>query len=214
MRRGWCTTTQPVGLSQIIDPVGLTTSFRYANGRVSEIEDPAGRITRLSHNQGNLVGVQDPDGTQRHFEYDMQHRLVAEIDKRGNRERVDYDFAGRVGAVHRKDGTRVHYDPVQTQGLLPPESTREFDQPPLANTLDKTAIASVADANGNVRHHELDKQGTVAQAPQTERGTCFHLAETTRTSRSGWRTGAATSHCCSTTIGENITSVFGSCVQG
>ena len=48
-------------IEKIVDPVGLTTTFRYSGGLVSQIEDPAGRITTLNHVSKNLTSVTDPD---------------------------------------------------------------------------------------------------------------------------------------------------------
>jgi YD repeat-containing protein len=43
-------------LSQIIDPVNLTTNFAYTGDRVTSITDPANRVTRLAYDTaGNLT---------------------------------------------------------------------------------------------------------------------------------------------------------------
>ena len=68
-------------LSQVIDPVGLTTTFSYTGNRITSIADPAGRITRMSYDAaGNLTSITDPDGAQNTWEYDDKHHMTANTD--------------------------------------------------------------------------------------------------------------------------------------
>ena len=68
-------------LSQIIDPVNLTTNFAYTGDRVTSITDPTNRITRLAYDAaGNLIRIAHPDNAQLAYEYDSAHRLTASID--------------------------------------------------------------------------------------------------------------------------------------
>ena len=110
------------------------------------------------------MAIEDPDSTARQFAYDNQHRLTAEVDKRGHRESIDYDFAGRVTKVTRKDGSVVEYSPVQTQGLLRPEQTRQLGTLVPAPILSAAAVSEKVDANGNVTRNTLDKMGQLLVA--------------------------------------------------
>ena len=146
-------------IDSIVDPVGLTTLFRYTNGMVSEIEDPAGRITVLAHEGRNLVQIADPDASTRQFEYDSFHRLTGEIDKRGASDSIRYGFSGRVEEITRRDGSSVSISPVQTQALLRPEQTADTQDLVSTQDLGPEANAQVTDANGNVIRQQLDAQG-------------------------------------------------------
>ena len=151
-------------LEKIVDPAGLETSFTYVDGRVSSISDPAGRTTELVYDaDGNLERIIDPDESERQFDYDGEHRLVEEIDKRGEVERAEYDFAGRASSATRKDGSQLEVAPVQVQGLyLPSETVKPFDAPEAFALGD--AVATTTDANGNVTEKELDRAGQVVSA--------------------------------------------------
>ena len=152
----------------IVDPVGLTTIFRYADGKVTEIEDPAGRITALDYQNGDLVSIQDPDNSQRRFAYDSAHRLVEEIDKRNHIESYQYSFSGRVESITRKDGSTVQYNPVQTQALNRPEQTNNPAEVISAADLGERPTAEKVDANGNVTRVELDQRGQLVEANDAE----------------------------------------------
>ena len=155
-------------LEQIIDPVGLVTQFSYTNNQISQITNPDGRITELRHDAfGNLTQVIDPDNTSRNWEYNKDHHMIAEIDKRGNREEAYYNFAGRVIGGQRKDGAIVNVDPLQTQGLLPIEQTiHPFEAPTVPNFKDPET--TYADGNGNVRTVELNKVGQLVSGSDGE----------------------------------------------
>lgn len=148
-------------LTTVVDPVGLETTFSYAGPRLSSITDPAGRVTSFTHDSsGNLIRITDPDGTFRSFEYDGLHHMVAEVDQRGVREEVRFGFHGRVTEIHRKDGSKVLLDALQTQGLLPPDQTIDPRAGRLADSIPASdAIASISDGMGNVERIRLDKAG-------------------------------------------------------
>ena len=151
-------------IRSVIDPVGLETTFTYTNNRVSTITDPAGRITQLEHDAvGNLTRVSDPDGTSRTWEYDTDYHMVAEVDKRGNREESFFNFAGRATGAVRKDGSVVQVDPLQVQGLYRPEETINPLAAPTTFTLSEVTAAH-ADGNGNVAVSLLNQVGQVVSA--------------------------------------------------
>lgn len=146
-------------LTSITDPVGLVTTFNYAAGRVASIVDPANRTTQFDFDtQGNLIRVTDPDGTFRTWGYDDKHHIVSEVDQRGFREEMQYDFAGRATQATRKDGSVLRYNPVQTQGLFPPSATISPGSAPYASSRD-TAISTFVDGNGVVTQVELNRAG-------------------------------------------------------
>lgn len=163
-------------LTLIRDPVGLETTFGYANGKVTSITGPAGRTTQLTYNiVGDLTRITDPDGTTRTFQYDGRHHMVAETDQRGNREEIFYGFAGRVEKTVRKDGSVQLFGPLQTQGLHPRRDTTDPDSgaPALTTGFD---TASYVDGNGNLTVFRLDQQGQLLSGedalgplPTTER---------------------------------------------
>lgn len=64
-------------LTSITDPMGLVTSFVYANNRVSTITDPSGRVTKLAYD-GNLTSITDPDSSVRYFGYNARHLMTAQ----------------------------------------------------------------------------------------------------------------------------------------
>ncbi len=154
-------------LIKITDPVGLETVFDYSGPtgggkRVTSITDPANRVTQLEYDAaGNLVKITDPDGTFRTWEYDAQHRMVGEIDKRGNHEQSLFDFAGRATGAIRRDGSELHFAPAKTRSLLPPEDTIDPLNSPSAFPLDESAESHHTDANGNVTHTVLNRRGAI-----------------------------------------------------
>jgi RHS repeat-associated protein len=151
-------------LTKLIDPVGLETTFSYFDGRVSSISDPAGRQTRLVYNSdGHLTRIIDPDNSSRNFEYDAQHRMVAEINQRGHREQATYGFHGRVLNTLRKDGSTIQINPVQVHGLRPPELTVDAFQSPVAPVNGDPDVPTVA-ANGNVTTTRLDQAGQIVSS--------------------------------------------------
>ena len=147
-------------LIKITDPVGLETNFMIgSNGKVSQITDPANRVTKIEYDaEGDLTRVIDPDNTARTWQYDAEHRMTGEIDKRGNQEHTVYDFAGRVKTAILNDGTERQFQPLQLRNLLPPNATINPLSPPVAHAAG-TATARVADENGNVTAHVMDRQG-------------------------------------------------------
>jgi YD repeat-containing protein len=146
-------------LTQMIDPVGLATTFTYTGDKVTGITDPAGRTTQMQYDsKGNLIKITDPDNSAKSWEYDNEHHVTAAIDKMGNRGEDFYDFAGRVTRAVRPDGSVVQVNTVEVQGLYRPEQTLNPFSAPVAKDLG-AAVASYADGNGNVVRTLLDSSG-------------------------------------------------------
>ena len=151
-------------ITKFIDPVGLETTFTYTNGKVTSITDPSQRVTQLEYDSaGNLTRITDPDGSQRTWEYDADRHMVAEIDKRGNREETFYDFAGRADRAVRKDGSELDFDPVQVQGLYTPDRTINPLNAPVAFQLGAVESTYV-DGNGNTIVNTLDQAGQIVSS--------------------------------------------------
>src|SRR5262249_7508591 len=109
---------------------------------------------------GNLIALIDPDLSERHWEYDGNHRLTAEIDKRGNADHDYYDFVGRATRSERADGSVVQVAPAEVQGLVRADQTTDPFLPslPTAGTL-AGAVIQIADPNGHVSTQSLDQRG-------------------------------------------------------
>ena len=153
-------------LQQIVDPVGLTTTFTYTNDRVTSIADPSGRVTQLTYSTaGDLQRVTDPGNVSRTWEYDSQSRMTAEVDPRNNREQTIYDLAGRADRSQRQDGSTINVDPVQVKGLYSPTQTINPLQAPVALTpTDIDALSPEAlyvDGRNNVSRTRLNQSGNV-----------------------------------------------------
>lgn len=148
-------------LIEIIDPVGLSTRFEYANGRISKIIDPAERETILEYDvSGNLTRITDPDGTSRQFAYDNKGHMVGETDKLGYQEKAVYDFAGRATQAIGKDGRIIKVQPPQVEGLYKPEETSENPllAPSLPDAPDDSQVI-YSDGRGQVKTTNLDAAG-------------------------------------------------------
>ncbi|MEO8497154.1 MAG: hypothetical protein ABI614_18940, partial [Planctomycetota bacterium] len=136
-------------LSRIIDPAGLATVLNYANGKIASLVDPAGRVTVFEHDAaGNLIRIGDPDDSQRQFEYNQNHKLTAELTKRGFREEAHYDSFGRVTKTVRRDRTEFQIAPLQTQQMIRYSLTTDHTVPPAAPNrkvfVDSVAIGSIS----------------------------------------------------------------------
>ncbi len=146
-------------LASISDSTGLETIFRSVNGRIAEIEHPGQRITLFEiDGVGNLLSVTDPDGTKTQYDYDSQHRLTQETDKRGQSERMVYSDVGRAERGIRKDGSVQFYNPTQAALLSSIESLTNPDAPIFAPRLEEIA-ATYIDGNGNAFETALDPVG-------------------------------------------------------
>jgi RHS repeat-associated protein len=148
-------------LMTLVDPVGLQTTFTYTGPRITGITDPANRTTQLQYDpDGNLMGVIDPDMSARHWEYDTQHHMTAEIDKLNNRDQDFYNFAGRGYHSLRADGSTVDVAPVEMQGLFPADQTTDAFSPTLPMAVPPSgAVSTMADPDGHVTTQSLDQRG-------------------------------------------------------
>jgi RHS repeat-associated protein len=149
-------------IQQIVDPVGLTTTFNYTGNRVTSIVDPAGRITKMEYDsQGNLVSVTDPDATKNLYGYDSRHLITSSTDKTGQVKTGTYDEFGRAKTAQREDGTIVEINPIEVQGLLNQQKTTNLAGLPTAQLLNANPISTYVDGNGNPVSSQLDKKGHI-----------------------------------------------------
>ncbi|WP_158230985.1 peroxidase family protein [Rhodopirellula bahusiensis] len=148
-----------IGITEIVDPVGLSTTFVYVGDHVASITDPAGRTTKLSVENNGLTSIEDPDTTVRTWSYDELGHMVSETTKRGFEQQAFFDFSGRTYQAIREDGQLIEYQPLQTIGLLPPDQTRNFTNPPNAFERLSEATVPYVDGNGNLIETVVDGRG-------------------------------------------------------
>src|SRR5579859_3575654 len=99
--------SQPIQITQIIDPVGRALNINYDNfNRILSITDPIGRTVQYTYNpQGTLATVTDPAGGVTTYAYDSQNRMTSITDPRHivYLQNV-YDANGRVIQQTAADG--------------------------------------------------------------------------------------------------------------
>jgi RHS repeat-associated protein len=151
-------------IKQIIDPVGLTTTFNYIGNRVSSIVDPAGRTVRLSYDsRGNLVSVIEPGSAETKYNYDDRHLQTATIDKGGQTKTGTYDEFGRAKTATREDGTIFEISPIEVRGLLGLSTSINVVNPIVAENLPDIARANTVDGNGQTAQSILNKRGQLVE---------------------------------------------------
>lgn len=152
-------------LTSITDPVGLKTSFAYANNRVSTITDPTGRITRLAYDgAGNLVSITDPDSSVRYFGYDSRHRMTAQTSKRGFVTDYQYNFAGMHVKSLWPDGSTRVITPAMSIGLADLASGIGVRGNPAPVVRPEQMVAQFQDGNRGVTSYRTDRFGAGTEA--------------------------------------------------
>lgn len=99
--------SQPIQITQIIDPVGRALNLAYDNfSRILSIVDPIGRKVQYSYNsQGTLATVTDPAGAITTYGYDSGNRMTSIADPRQIIYLQNtYDANGRVIQQVAADG--------------------------------------------------------------------------------------------------------------
>ena len=150
-------------IQQIIDPVGLATSFTYEEGRVT-IESPDGRQNTLLLNEnGDLVEVFNADGSSRQYGYDSEHLMVAEVDERRNQTTLYYDLLGRLRSAEHPDRTIARYLSTESQLAELASVDGDTDDLPVAPSLpDLNAALSISEL-GNVEQYVLNDAARITE---------------------------------------------------
>lgn len=108
--------TYPNGQYLTIDNTGINHSLgtkatftRDANNRITRVSLPDNRYWQYSYDsRGDLINVTDPTGVQNLYTYDNNHRLLKITDKDGVLlTGYEYDEAGRLIAMLDAKGNRV-----------------------------------------------------------------------------------------------------------
>ncbi len=141
----------------VTDPVGLVTTFSYANGRLASITAPGNRVTSMEHDgAGNLIRIIEPDGSSVRYEYDDSRLLTAEVSPNGHVTKSFYDDANRLSRVERPDGTSATFRSKDSQGIITGKSEEfvpEF-------FYDNSSV--MVDESGDTTIYHLDDSGRVA----------------------------------------------------
>jgi RHS repeat-associated protein len=84
-------------LIRITDPLGHGMTFAPdREGRPRSVTDPLGRVTSFGYDGGDLSSVTDALGRQRQRFTDAIGRVIATVDRRGNRSLYDWDDLSRL----------------------------------------------------------------------------------------------------------------------
>jgi RHS repeat-associated protein len=171
----------PDRLVQIIDPVGLATTFTYTGSKVTKITDPADRDTLLEYDavdgsgvplpNANLKRVVNPDQSARSWQYDSRHHQIQATDEVGNSGRDYYDAFGRAYQAVRKDGSTVQIAPVEVHNLYRRAETTSLRVPtpgalpaaPSADATEEGIDALYADGNGAVVRYRVNRAGQLVR---------------------------------------------------
>ncbi|NIR29050.1 MAG: hypothetical protein GWN84_06985, partial [Gammaproteobacteria bacterium] len=150
-------------LAGITDPTEQTTTFTYAGERLQSVTDPDGRTTRFEHDvAGNLRRIVDPDGTAREFRYDENHRVIAQVSKRGFETSYEYDAFGRFAGSVRADGSTRELLPSETVGLFDPAGGVGTVSNPAPVVRPDEVSASFRDEEGTTTY-TVDRFGAATQ---------------------------------------------------
>jgi RHS repeat-associated protein len=139
--------SQPIQITQIIDPVGHAMNLAYDNfNRITSITDPIGRTVQYTYNaQGTLSTVKDSAGGVTTFAYDTQNRMTTITDPRGITFLNNiYDANGRVIQQTAADGGVTIFNYT----LL---------NPTLATS--PVLLTAVTDPRGNTTTYHFNPQG-------------------------------------------------------
>ncbi len=144
-------------LTSIVDPLGSiasptsgVTTLLHVGGMVA-ITDPAGRQTVLMRSgTGDLRDVELPDDSRLFFEYDAQHRLLAETDARGYTTLHDFDAAGRLERADRPTGATRLASNAQGVGLVDPSTGVGTEANPAPVRRPSDGISQITDAENRM----------------------------------------------------------------
>ena len=157
--------SQPVQITQIIDPAGRALNFSYDSfNRIISITDPIGRTVQYGYNtQGTLATETDPAGNVSSYAYNSQNQMTSVTDGRGVVFLQNtYDANGRVTQQVAGDGGITTFAYTLLNPLIstsPVQSTTVTD--PLGNQTTyrfnpQGYVVAVTDPLGQVRNFTRD----------------------------------------------------------
>ncbi|GJL82171.1 MAG: hypothetical protein DHS20C01_18050 [marine bacterium B5-7] len=121
------------------DPAGRTLSYNYDQyGRLTDIRDALGMLEWLTYDAFDRVIQRNTRAGQQHYEYNLNHQLIAYTDGRGSTSRYNYDSDGRMTQVIDALGgiTQYHYDEHgQFSGITLPNGEQQSMQYDIASRL-------------------------------------------------------------------------------
>jgi RHS repeat-associated protein len=179
--------TQPIQITQIIDPAGRALNFAYDSfNRILSITDPIGRSVQYTYNsQGTLATVTDPAGNIASYSYNLQNQLTSITDPRGVVFlQNSYDANGRVSQQVAADGGITTFSYTLLNPLVPtsPVLTTVVTDPLGGQTTyrfnPQGYLVQVTDALGQVRNFNRDP-GTNLLLSLQGPGKCDTCGDTT-----------------------------------
>ena len=150
-------------LMQLIDPVGLATTFTYGpSGKLQTITDPANRNTTFEHDsQGNIIKITDPDGGVTSYTYNADHLIKTQTNPRQRISEYIYGQAGRISSVKFPDNTVRNFTPSETAALPNLTSGQGTSTDPVPAVLLASVKDSIVDANSNTTSLNTNAFGAV-----------------------------------------------------
>jgi len=156
-------------ITEIIDPAGNSITYSYDPlGDLVAVTDQEGLITSLSYlsdPKHYLESIMDPRGVMAtRYEYDVDGRLVAEIDPEGNRTEFAFDPGAFTGTIRDERGfvTELVYDLMGNiiQEIKPNGSITIFEY---TDPLNPTKETAVIDASGQRTDYFHNNQGEIVK---------------------------------------------------
>jgi len=171
----------PTGrLVRVDSSTEVTTSYRYAGGRLTEVQVNGGPVTRYAYDgQGRLVRIDEPRSGVRELAYDGQGRVVQRRFADGAAERYEYDDAVHVVRLTDPSGgvTSMRRSADRSQE----EITDAIGRRTVIRYDDSGRMLSVTAGNGLVANYSYDALGRVVSAGMPGFGTRLEYVGDTQT---------------------------------
>lgn len=163
-------------LTEIRDPLGRKTTYRYLNGQLDRVIDFAGRETKYVYGDQSLridhpidngaTGIVYASET---YTFDLAGRVISSKDKRDQITQYTYDAVDkRLISIRRPDGTTTTMNSAQRNGLPGAKQSEYYD------FRDPAAIyATMTDGRGNTTKFRVDDFGNLLEQinPEPNTGT-------------------------------------------
>jgi RHS repeat-associated protein len=184
-----------VRIDTITDPVGKKIAFTYdGSNRLNTIRDvPGNRTTTFTVNaQNNLTQIQDAIGGKpfQQATYDSFHRLLSQVNRRGDRWASGYDVAGKLAVDSTPPITADTTSGIEDSHVFRSLVTT-YRSPQAAGlaAIDSGGIGVITPPVGSVRQTRTDAYGALLEvlAPLSEyalyqrnqHGQIFHAYDST-----------------------------------